>query len=258
MPYSSFLSPGELNLQGRFFSNLRFKSRIWFGLSSTLWQLWSVASGHPLPAPEDIQLVLEGYPRSGNTFLEHMLRIMCPRLTWISHTHARGTLFWSKKHSIPVLLIFREPVDATLSLFIYHGRRVSLENCLKRWILFHQTSLTHPECSFLDFDQLRDHTEAALRASLLALPGIGDYIDESLPANPIESFIYTHDRDMTHLRNVRGIHFGNEQSNKPNKQRELAKERILAAPGFIRLAPLWEEAARLHQELLRRCPSPYA
>ena len=219
-----------MNLEGTLIGNLKASIRLIAGRNARRWRVYQHMRGTPLPDPKSIDLVLEGYPRSGNTYAEHMLRIMCPGLRWISHTHSPGTLHWARMHQIPTLILIREPLDAAVSLFIYRMQQVSLFLCVHEWESFHQVAGRLENNAFLAFHTLVSDTEASLVKSLHLL-GLKQAIKAGLPANPRQSFEASHDHDKWHLRKIRGVPFGEEQGNRPSAMRNNIKEEIIAAVG---------------------------
>lgn len=82
-------------------------------------------------------LVVEGYPRSGNTFAvtamqfaqEHPLNIA-------RHTHAPAQVIEAARRGLPTLLLVRDPRDACLSLIIREPD-ISLTFALRRYVRFY-------------------------------------------------------------------------------------------------------------------------
>lgn len=216
-----------MNLEGTLIGNAKARLRMLAGTNSYLWQTYMRLVGQPLPNPRQIDLIVEGYPRSGNTYAEHMLRIMCPGLRWISHTHSVGTLLWAQKHGIPSLILLREPQEAAVSLYIYRMQQVALHLCFKEWEAFYRNARELDVVSFVLFDSLISNTEASL-CSALSKIGLASSIKEPLPPNPGASFVSSHDHDKWHLREVRGIVYGEEQGNLPSERRERIKRDIFA------------------------------
>jgi hypothetical protein len=223
-------TPKLVNLEGTLIGNVKATIRLLAGRSARRWGVYQHMRGTPLPDPKCIDLVLEGYPRSGNTYAEHMLRIMCPGLRCLSHTHSAGTLHWARMHQIPTLILIREPLDAAVSLFIYRMQQVSLSLCLREWATFHQVAWRLENNAFLAFHTLVSDTEASLVKSLHSL-GLKQAISAGLPANPRQSFEASHDHDKWHLKAVQGITFKEEQGNRPSAMRNNIKEEIIAAVG---------------------------
>lgn len=84
------------------------------------------------------ELVIEGFPRSGNTFAVAALQFAQPHPVVIArHTHAAAQVIEGVRRRLPTLLLIRDPRDACMSLVI-RERAVSLELALRRYVRFHR------------------------------------------------------------------------------------------------------------------------
>jgi len=215
-----------IHLKGSLIGNIKARLRLLAGCNVVTWRCYLRLSGKPLPDPKHIDVIVEGYPRSGNTYAVHMLRIMCPGLRWISHTHSGGTLLWAQKHGIPSLILMREPQEAAVSLYIYQMQNIGLHLCFREWEAFYRNALQRDAVSFVSFDSLTSNTEASL-CSALSNIGLASSIKNNLPPNPRSTFRASHDHDKRHLRKVRGVNYGEEQANRPSEKRDIVKKQIL-------------------------------
>lgn len=78
-------------------------------------------------------VVVEGYPRSGNTFAAAALRhVGGPDLTIASHVHTPSQVVLAVRRKIPVLLAIRQPVDCITSLIIA-APHVPIDLALREW-----------------------------------------------------------------------------------------------------------------------------
>lgn len=67
----------------------------------------------------DTELVLEGYPRSGNTFALHAFRIAQPMpVKTADHYHVPAQLILARRWRIPACVTFRNPEDVVRSLVV--------------------------------------------------------------------------------------------------------------------------------------------
>lgn len=102
---------------------------------------------------KDTELVIEGYPRSGNTFASSAFRLAQNRPVKIAYRlHASTQLISAVKLKIPAILLIREPEDAVLS-WVIHRSHLTLEQALQGYISFHEAIL--PYCYYFviaDFD----------------------------------------------------------------------------------------------------------
>ena len=85
------------------------------------------------------QLVIEGFPRSGNTFAVVAFRqAQQESISIASHLHAPAQVIRAVRWEIPTLVLIRNPVDAVLSLVIRHPH-ISTTWALKSYISFYET-----------------------------------------------------------------------------------------------------------------------
>lgn len=104
----------------------------------------------------DTHLVIEGFPRSANTFAvlafnqaqEEPLKIA-------HHLHVPAQLQLGARLKIPVMFLIRKPAAAIISLVVLEPWR-SLEGTIREYILFHQAVLKLPRESFVlgQFEQV--------------------------------------------------------------------------------------------------------
>jgi hypothetical protein len=90
----------------------------------------------------DKQVVIEGYPRSGNSFARRAF-IMAQDETFdvmsiAHHLHVPAQVVRAAQWHIPTLLLIRKPKDAVLSLVIRDP--ISVDQALRYYISFYETS----------------------------------------------------------------------------------------------------------------------
>ncbi|MES2308111.1 MAG: hypothetical protein V4507_04555 [Verrucomicrobiota bacterium] len=69
----------------------------------------------------DYDLFLEGFPRSGNTYLARLFHLQYPHLKIHSHSHVPPKTFWIIQSKKPLLWIIRDPLFCVPSWTIYTG-----------------------------------------------------------------------------------------------------------------------------------------
>jgi hypothetical protein len=87
----------------------------------------------------DIQthLVIDAYPRSGNTFAEYAFRLCQTREYLLGHhLHAPAQVIWAVKHQIPTLVIIRDPAEAITSFLIYEDY-LSTQQAIRYYIRYY-------------------------------------------------------------------------------------------------------------------------
>lgn len=86
---------------------------------------------------EQTELVIEGYPRSGNTFAVAAVQFAQPRPVVIArHTHAPAQVIEAARRGLPTLVLLRDPRDAGMSLVIREPK-ISLALALRRYVRFY-------------------------------------------------------------------------------------------------------------------------
>ncbi len=77
--------------------------------------------GSRLPVRRDTELVIEGYPRSGNTFALVAFRFAQGRdVVTADHLHVPAQIERAARYGIPICLLIREPEDMVRSLVVKH------------------------------------------------------------------------------------------------------------------------------------------
>ncbi len=100
-------------------------------------------------------IVIEGFPRSGNTFAVVAFEWSQPRSLRVAHhLHAASQIFWGVEHDIPVVVLLREPKDAVISLVI-REQYLTFELALHSYISFYRAILTcKNNCLMVTFEEL--------------------------------------------------------------------------------------------------------
>ncbi len=87
-------------------------------------------------------LVIEGFPRSSNSFTIWMLNLLQgqgPRLKIAHHTHSVDNFRLAQAFEVPAAVLVRQPEDAILSFMIYSGAEVAVAS--NRWLQFYEETL---------------------------------------------------------------------------------------------------------------------
>ena len=90
---------------------------------------------------ESSEIVIEGFPRSGNTFAVAALEwSQCRPLNIAHHLHSVSQIIWAFKHNIPVVVLIREPKDAVVS-FVIREPYLTPKLALRSYISFYTAIL---------------------------------------------------------------------------------------------------------------------
>lgn len=85
--------------------------------------------------------VIEGYPRSANTFATYaFLEVQGSHVRLGNHYHSPAQFVRARRYGVPAMLLLRKPLDAALSVVIYN-RKIDAEEALIRYITFHRPLL---------------------------------------------------------------------------------------------------------------------
>ena len=86
-------------------------------------------------------VVIEGFPRSANTFATYAFEEAQGRPVKMgNHFHSPAQFHLAAKYGVPALLVIREPVAAALSLMVF-SEGLSARDALRRYIGFHEPLL---------------------------------------------------------------------------------------------------------------------
>src|SRR5215211_299391 len=87
---------------------------------------------------ERTDLVIEGFPRSGNTFAVFAFEMAQPRTVRIAHhLHAAAQVVRGVRLGRPVVVLLREPTDAVLSHLVRQPG-ITPRQALRNWIRFYR------------------------------------------------------------------------------------------------------------------------
>jgi hypothetical protein len=93
---------------------------------------------------DDTEFVIEGYPRSGNTFATAAFAMskVGPDPKVAHHTHSAAQVIAAARRGIPVLVLIRRPEDAVISVLIQQPG-LSMSAALRAYIGFYGPLLRH-------------------------------------------------------------------------------------------------------------------
>jgi hypothetical protein len=99
--------------------------------------------GHGEPFDPSVDIVIEGYPRSGNSFAVHAFRVAQDHPVRIAHhLHAPAQLIAAVRSRVPALVMVREPHDAVLEFVLAKGY-LSIRQALHGYVRFYTPLLPY-------------------------------------------------------------------------------------------------------------------
>jgi hypothetical protein len=203
------------------------------------------------------ELVIEGFPRSANTFALVAFEQAQPRPVRVAHhSHVPVQLLRAARFGIPALLLVRPPADAVTSLLVMDGD-LGPRDALRYYLQFHDRigpALDH--CLTATFDAVIARYDLVL-AALNARFGTAFAVFDPTPANRRRCLARI--EELAALRYMRKRHGDAERhAARPSAEREQHKQRHLARlrdehAGLLRRAQaVYERLAHLDASGYRR------
>ena len=90
------------------------------------------------PARPTDRIVIDGFPRSANTFSSRAFQFANPDVPASHHMHAPANILLAVRYRIPTIVVIRSPIDAVLSEVIREPRK-QLRRGLLEWNSFYGT-----------------------------------------------------------------------------------------------------------------------
>jgi hypothetical protein len=128
-------------------SDLAFEwsRRMWLPVSRSPrlfpWYVRAQRNRRNVPAVPPVEIAIDGFPRSANTFSSRAFVFANPDVKVSHHMHAPASILLATRHGIPAIVVIRSPRDAVLSEVIREPRK-RLKRGLVEWNSFY--GLVHP------------------------------------------------------------------------------------------------------------------
>lgn len=98
----------------------------------------ALAEARVLSGPAD--LVIEGFPRCGNTFAVTAFRLAQPRpVALANHLHVPAQVKEAVRCEIPTILLIRDPIDTAISFMIQHNLLIPGRQVLDQYVDYYRT-----------------------------------------------------------------------------------------------------------------------
>lgn len=186
----------------------------------------------------DTDIVLEGYPRSANTYLYRIIRAASGDKLKISHhVHRPQQVLMALRYRIPCFVIFRHPLDAIAS-YLVREPSFTVNRCMVDYLQFAQTTIAQvgqPGLYILTFDKIVADPKSVTHAILTKIGQSTEISDCMIVSVTKDNRINRH------------------RSSVPNVEKEDAKQHriaeIQAHSDYITAVELFE-IARAHAWLL--------
>lgn len=214
----------------------RYYYRVWhyaFGAWPSLFYplyAWREGAGSPHPVRRDTDIVIEGYPRSGNTFVVHAFRLAQDRPVRIAdHIHVPAQIMRAAAYGIPACVLIRRPDDVVRSLTVKYPE-LHVRHALQGYINFYTDCWAHRDRFVVaEFDTATRNFGVTIDAVNRRF-GTSFRRFEHAPADAARVFAQLDRRNAE-------INLGDPRASyRPNEVKEAEKQRLDLAPHAAQLA----------------------
>ena len=191
------------------------------------------------------ELMVEGFPRSGNTFAVAAFQLSQGRPMRIArHLHAAAHVREGIRRRLPVIVVCRDPADAAVSMVIRHPE-TTVRQALRQYITFHRPLLGNIddvvvapfESVTADFGRVIDDVNERFGTSFRAF--------EHSPANVERVFAEVEEMDRSDRTRRSGD--PSDTVGRPAEQRAARKEEVAPQLSEERTSALLQQARALHE-----------
>jgi hypothetical protein len=93
---------------------------------------------------KDTELVIEGAPRSANTFLVAAFELLNPERRTAHHLHNPCQVLRAARFGVPCIVVVRDPMDAAASTLVWSADRRPRE-VVQDWVTFYERALPYAD-----------------------------------------------------------------------------------------------------------------
>jgi hypothetical protein len=98
----------------------------------------------PLLVRQDTEVVIEGAPRSANTFLVAAFELLNPQRRTAHHLHNPCQVLRAARFGVPCIVVVRDPMDAAASTLVWSADRRPRE-VVQDWVMFYERALPYAD-----------------------------------------------------------------------------------------------------------------
>jgi len=232
---------------GRAVANLVYSAKVFVAARPAFAVVTARARRPNLALRRDTDVVIEGFPKSANSFVTHAFRMPQDRPLKITHhTHAAGVVITACRRRIPAHVLIRQPLDAASRIALVRPH-ISLRLLLRGWISFYRPLLPwQGRFAVGSFEEVTNDLGAVMTAMNERL-GTRFVPFEHTPENEQEAFRAMEDDWATRIDPTELSHELNV--GRPSPDRDALTEDILAKLRSVPYEPLRTEASYLYSQI---------
>ena len=123
-----------------------------------------VPKNRMLSVNRNTQLVIEGFPRSANTFaVATFNEAQSEKLRLAHHMHVPAQIIRGVRWKIPTIILIRNPKDAVVSFAMY-DQKISINQALKCYVSFYKSIYPYrSECVIASFEEVINNYSSVIR-----------------------------------------------------------------------------------------------
>jgi hypothetical protein len=196
-----------------------------------------------LCANRDTEVVIEGFPRCGNTFaVIAFLEAQQREVKIAHHLHVPAQIRFSARNGIPTLVLIRDPLEAVSSLIVRHPERTP-KGCLAGYERFYRSILSLKDKFVVSDFKETVNDFGSVTARLNTMFGTSFECFKHTPEN-IESVFNKIEKNNQILEGSNIF-----QLARPAQEKERPKEEVKAVLLSPEFKPLLERGEQVYQQL---------
>ncbi len=136
-------------------------TRRWLSVYPTVYLPFRAIRRRETVVKPDTDLLIDGFPRSSNTWTEVLIREAGEdRLKLAHHAHAAAHVIKAQKLGVPSVVLFRDPDDAVVSFLTLLENRIDARSAYLDYVRFYTTvwPMRGPDIAFFSFDDLTNRS----------------------------------------------------------------------------------------------------
>ena len=167
---------------------------------------------------QETSVVVDGFPRSGNSFLVALLKVsQASSLKFSHHLHSAAHIKEGVRRNLPTIVILRDPREAVLA-YVAYDQNVPLKESLRDWISFYRQVLKLDSRRYI-IANFKDFVEDGNKVIVNAedrFPGVFSRIDHGVDEVQAKEYLKQHSEKL----------FSGISYSLPSAKRSAVKDRV--------------------------------